>query len=48
MDSHQLDLVPLSGPVRVGKQGYMGQVVLKGDLLTTGGLIFVDRLLQLR
>ena len=47
MDGHQLHTVPHLPGVAIGKEGHMGQVVLQGTFLAAGGLILIDRLLQL-
>ena len=47
VDGHQLHLVPRLPGVGVGEQGHVGEIVLQGALLAAGGLILIDRLLQL-
>ena len=47
MDGHQLHTVPHLPGVAIGKEGHVGQVVLQGTFLAAGGLILIDRLLQL-
>ena len=48
VDGHQLYLILPGGGVAVGKEGHMGQIMFQGAFLAAGGLVLIDRLLQLR